>query len=83
MFKGHCFPKLIILHAVYLKLRFGLSYRDVEELFSVREVNVDYATTQRWVFKFTSFIIPNLNIKSSRTVKPDKLATSHCSLCSF
>jgi UDP-glucose 4-epimerase len=26
MFKGHCFPKAIILQAVYFKLRFSLSY---------------------------------------------------------
>jgi len=32
MFKGHCFPKVIILQAVYYKLRFSLSYRDIEEL---------------------------------------------------
>lgn len=29
--KGHCYPKSIILQAVYFKLRFTLSYRDVEE----------------------------------------------------
>ena len=56
MFKGHCFPKSIILHAVYLKLRFGLSYRDVEELLQIRGVMVDHATIQRWVFKFSPII---------------------------
>ena len=54
--KGHCFPKAIILHAVYLKLRFTLSYRDVEELLSIRGIKVDHATIQRWVFKFTPMI---------------------------
>jgi putative transposase len=56
MFKGHSFPKEIILHAVYLKLRFSLSYRDVEELLSIRNVIVDHATIQRWVYKFTPLI---------------------------
>ena len=56
MFKGHCFPKSIILHAVYLKLRFSLSYRDVEELLSIRGVKVDHSTIQRWVFKFTPMV---------------------------
>jgi len=46
MFKGHCFPKSIILQAVYFKLRFSLSYRDVEELMSIRGVKVDHATIQ-------------------------------------
>ncbi len=56
MFKGHCFPKAIILQAVYYKLRFSLSYRDVEELLSIRGVKVDHATIQRWVFKFTPLV---------------------------
>ena len=56
MFKGHCFPKSIILHTVYLKLRFSLSYRDVEELLSIRGIKVDHATIQRWVFKFTPLV---------------------------
>jgi putative transposase len=56
MFKGHCFPKEIFLQAVYFKLRFSLSYRDVEELLSTRGVIVDHATIQRWVYKFTPFI---------------------------
>jgi len=53
MFKHHRFPKAIILQAVFFKLCFGLSYRDVEELMEIRGVNVDHATIQRWVFKFT------------------------------
>jgi putative transposase len=56
MFKGHCFPKEIILQAVYFKLRFSLSYRDVEELLPIRGVTVDHATVQRWVYKFTPLI---------------------------
>lgn len=50
--KGYCFPKSIIIQAVYLKLRFTLSYRDVEEILRIRGVDVDHATIQRWVFKF-------------------------------
>jgi len=56
MFKGHCFPKTIILQAVYFKLRFSLSYRDVEELLAIRGIRVDHATIQRWVFKFTPLV---------------------------
>jgi transposase-like protein len=44
MFIGHCFPKVIILQAVYFKLRFTLSYRDIEELLRIRGVIVDHAT---------------------------------------
>ena len=46
MFKGHCFPKVIILQAVYYKLRFTLSYRDIEELLRIRGVVVDHCTLQ-------------------------------------
>ena len=44
------------MQAVYLKFRFTLSYRDVEELLSIRGVKVDHATIQRWVYKFTPLI---------------------------
>lgn len=53
---GHCFHKAIILNAVYLKLRFTLSCRNVEELLSIRGIKVDHDTIQRWVFKFTPMI---------------------------
>ena len=59
MFKGHCFPKVIILQAVYFKLRFTLSYRDIEELLQIRGVVVDHATIQRWVLIFTPMIDRN------------------------
>ena len=36
--KGHCYPRSLILQAVYFKLRFTLSYRDVEEIMKVRGV---------------------------------------------
>ena len=53
MFKRHRYPRAIILQAVYFKLRFTLSYRDVEELLKIRGVKVDHSTIQRWVFKFS------------------------------
>ena len=60
MFKGHCFPKSIILQAVYFKLRFSLSYRDVEELMAIRGVKVDHATIQRWVLSLLLWLNNNL-----------------------
>ena len=56
MFKRHRYPRAIILQAVYFKLRFTLSYRDVEELLKIRGVKVDHSTIQRWVFKFSPMI---------------------------
>ena len=39
--------------AVRWYLRFGLSYRDVEELLAERGVQVDHVTVYRWVQRFT------------------------------
>src|SRR6056300_337564 len=61
MFKHHRFPKSIILQAVYFKLRFTLSYRDVEELLQIRGVEVDHSTIQRWVFKYSPEVEKNMN----------------------
>ena len=61
MFKRHRYPRVVILHAVYLKLRFTLSYRDLEELLSMRGVQVDHSTVQRWVFKFSPEIEKNMH----------------------
>jgi putative transposase len=64
--KGHCFPKSIILQAVYFKLRFSLSYRDVEEILKMRGVSVDHSTIQRWVFKFSPVIERRLRLKKKK-----------------
>jgi putative transposase len=61
MFKHHRYPKAIILQAVYFKLRFTLSYRDIEELLQIRGVKVDHSTIQRWVFKFSPIIEKNMH----------------------
>ena len=38
-------------------LRYGLSYRDVEELLAERGVEVDHVTIYRWVQRFTPLLI--------------------------
>jgi putative transposase len=52
MFKGYCFPRSIILQAVFLKVIFSQSHRGVEVPLSIKGVKVAHATLQRWVFKF-------------------------------
>ena len=39
-----------------MKCRFSLSYRDLEEMASIRGATIDHATLQRWVIKFVSLI---------------------------
>jgi transposase-like protein len=46
------FPPEIIRHAVWLYVRFTLSYRDVEDLLAERGPDVSYETVRRWVLKF-------------------------------
>jgi putative transposase len=61
MFDRHRYPRVVILQAVYFKLRFTLSYRDVEELMSIRGIKVDHSTIQRWVFKFSKGVEKNMH----------------------
>jgi transposase, IS6 family len=46
----------VIVFAVRWYLRFGLSYRDVEELLAERGVEVDHVTVYRWVQRFTRLL---------------------------
>jgi len=56
-FAGFRFPPDVILLAVRWYLRYGLSYRDVEELLAERGVEVDHVTIYRWVQRFTPLVI--------------------------
>ena len=55
-FAGFCFPSDVIVLAVRWYLRFGLSYRDVEELLAERGGEVDHVTMYRWVQRFTPLL---------------------------
>jgi transposase-like protein len=48
----HQFPPVVIQHAVWLYVRFTLSYRDVEDLLAERGLEVSHETVRRWVLKF-------------------------------
>ena len=45
-YRRHRFPSAIIQHAVWLYLRFTLSYRDVEELLAERGLDISYETVR-------------------------------------
>ena len=51
-FARHQFPPAIIRHAVWVYLRFTLSYRDVEDLLAERGLDISYETVRRLVLKF-------------------------------
>ena len=56
-FAGFRFPPEVIVFAVRWYLRYGLSYRDVEELLAERGIDVDHVTLYRWVYRFTPVLI--------------------------
>jgi putative transposase len=68
----HQFPPEIIRHAVWLYLRFTLSYRDVEELLAERGLDISYETIRRWVLKFGCSYARNL-----RRLRPQPADTWH------
>jgi putative transposase len=59
-YRRHRFPPAIIQHAVWVYLRFTLSYRDVEEFLAERGLDISYETVQCWVLKFGPVIARRL-----------------------
>src|SRR3954454_10216073 len=55
-FAGFRFPAEVIVVAVRWYLRYGLWYRDVEELLVERGVEVDHVTVFRWIQRFTPLL---------------------------
>jgi transposase-like protein len=69
-FARHQFPPAIIRHAVWLYVRFTLSYRDVEDLLAERGLDVSYETVRRWVSKFGPMFAQELRCESAPRVDP-------------
>ena len=65
-YRRHRFPPVIIQHAVWLYLRFTLSYRDVEELLAERGLDISYETVRCWVLKFGPMIAQRLRRRRPR-----------------
>ena len=51
-YRGYRFPSEIISHAVWLYYRFGLSFRDVEDLLAERGITVTYEAIRLWCRTF-------------------------------
>src|ERR1700739_3369418 len=64
-YRRHRFPPIVIQHAVWLYLRFTLSYCDVEELVAERGLDISYESVRSWVLKFGPMIARRL-----RQVRP-------------
>src|ERR687898_2942740 len=59
-YSGYRFPRDIIQRAVWMYLRFTLSFRDVEELLAERRIVVTYESVRRWVLTFGPMIARRL-----------------------
>ena len=55
-FKGRHYEASLIVQAVSWYLRYPLSYRDIEELFLERGLEVDHSTLNRWVLAYAPLI---------------------------
>jgi putative transposase len=66
------FPPEIIQQAIWLYLRFALSFRDVEDLLAERGIAVSYETVRRWVNHFGPKIAASL-----RKRRPKPYTTWH------
>ena len=59
-YRRHRFPPVVIQNAVWLYLRFTLSYRDIEDLLAERGLEISYETVRSWVLKFGPVIARRL-----------------------
>src|SRR6202035_4258687 len=71
-YSGYRFPPEIIEHAIWLYIRFTLSFRDVEDLLAERGIMVSYETVRRWVNYFGPRVAADL-----RKRRPKPHATWH------
>lgn len=55
-FKGSHFPREVIQFAVFFYVRYPVSYRDLEEIMRERGVEIDHATLNRWVVKYSPLV---------------------------
>ncbi len=71
LFKHRHFTNHIIISAVRWYCKYGISYRELEEMLEERGVDVDHSTINRWVL----FYAPKLAQKLKKLWKP-KLNTT-------
>jgi hypothetical protein len=69
-YSGYRFPPEIIQQAIWLYVRFTLSFRDVEDLLAERGIIVSYETVRRWVNHFGPKIAADLR---KRRPKPHSI----------
>jgi len=68
-FKGAHYPRSVVLFAVYFYVRYGVSYRDLEENIAERGVMVDHATLNRLVLKYSPQVAQMAQKKKVKTAE--------------
>jgi putative transposase len=69
LYRGFHFPAEVIRHAVWLYVRFTLSYRDVEELLAERGIQLSYESVRRWVHRFGAHFAAEMRRRERRVGK--------------
>ena len=65
-FKGTHFPKSVILYAVFFYVRYSVAYLDLQEIMAERGVEIDHATLNRWVVRYS----PQISAHAQRRKRP-------------
>ena len=65
-YRGYRFPPEIISHAVWLYHRFGVSFRDVEDLLAQRGLTVSYEAIRLWCLTFGAAYARRLTRRQGR-----------------
>ena len=73
-YAGYRFPPEVIHQAIWIYLRFTLSFRDVEDLLAERGITVSYETVLRWVNHFGPMIAAHLRKRCPKPRPIDKVA---------
>ena len=77
-FAAFRFPADVITVAVRWYLRYGLPYRDAEELLAERGVEVDHVTVYRWVQRFSSLFADAARFARHSPGEPGRVGEHRC-----
>jgi putative transposase len=75
-YAGYRFLPEVIHQAIWLYLRFTLSFRDVEDLLAERGIAVSCETVRRWVNRFGPMIAAHLRNAVRNRMRPGILTKS-------
>ena len=76
-YSGYRFPPEIIQHAIWLYIRFTLSFRDVEDLLAERGIMVSYETVRSWVNHFGPMVAADLRKRRPQSSSPPPVALTN------